>query len=135
MFIAVLALAALAVAHPTFDQWAKTHGKTYSETEYSLRSKIFADNMAFADSENAKGNTYTLGATAFADMTHEEFRKFYLAPKVDYSDRLTNVESSVDVSALPASVDWNTQGAVTPIKNQGQCGSCWSFSTTGSVEG
>jgi len=69
----------------------------------------------------------------FADLTTEEFNGLFKGlKKMEFEIDSVAV---VDTSALPASVDWRTRGVVTGIKNQGQCGSCWSFSTTGSVEG
>lgn len=75
--------------------------------------------------------TYDMDFNQFMDLTQAEFAKFYLG----YKGKVTGkVASSVSVSS-PSSVDWRGKGVITPIKNQGQCGSCWAFSTTGSVEG
>eukprot|EP00042_Codosiga_hollandica_P035476 m.263450 g.263450 ORF g.263450 m.263450 type:complete len:321 (-) comp54643_c0_seq4:120-1082(-) len=134
---ALLALVALAVAHPTFHEFKAAYGKTYSGVEHQMRSFIYQSNLEYIDAVNAEGLSFQLGVNEYADMLHTEFRTLYLARVRDYSSRVSVAEAVVDVEALPASVDWRTHSpaVVTPIKNQGQCGSCWAFSTTGSTEG
>jgi len=138
---AVLASAVVlpAMASPSFYEWTKSSGKIYStQEEYALRAKIYADNAAKWEKHNALGLPYTLGANQFADLTAHEFKARYTGGYVKPANRTYPAaaakKTTKNLRANPPSVDWRIQGAVTAVKNQEQCGSCWAFSATGSME-
>jgi len=120
-----------------FDDFMKKFKRKYadSSTEWYRRT-VFHDNLKYINEMNAKELPFKLGVTEFADLTFDEFKEGYLS---GYSPSKRN--SSLGVfrapvnQAAPDSVDWTLQGAVTPVKNQAHCGSCWTFSTTGALEG
>jgi len=123
-----------------FEDFVRDFGKAYpDEAEYQARFAAFVENLRYIEAENSKStNRYTLGLTAFADMTRDEFRTSYLgyrAPARAWGDAAYLGAFKASNSSLPASVDWRQKGAVTDVKNQAQCGSCWAFSTTGALEG
>ncbi|KAF3963543.1 hypothetical protein CMV_012083 [Castanea mollissima] len=121
-----------------FESWVSKHGKTYRSIEEKLhRFEIFKDNLKHIDERNKEISSYWLGLNEFADLSHEEFKNKYLGlkpalPETRGSSRDFSYRDEVD---LPKSVDWRKKGAVTPVKNQGSCGSCWAFSTVAAVEG
>ncbi|KAH9562647.1 hypothetical protein CY35_05G083300 [Sphagnum magellanicum] len=121
-----------------FHSWLKKHAKAYdSVSEKHHRFAIFKENLRYIHSQNVQEKSYWLGLNSLSDLTHEEFQARYLGtrPHRDPS-RLQKTDGFMyaDVEA-PASVDWRQKGAVSEVKDQGSCGSCWAFSTTGSVEG
>lgn len=109
-----------------FESWMSKHGKTYRSIEEKLhRFEIFKDNLMHIDETNKKISSYWLGLNEFADLSHEEFKSKYLGLKPEFPRRGPSEEFSYrDVVDLPKSVDWRKKGAVTPVKNQGSCGTC-----------
>ncbi|XP_037480321.1 senescence-specific cysteine protease SAG39-like [Triticum dicoccoides] len=122
------------------EQWMGKYGRKYSDaTEKTRRLEVFKANVALIESANAGNSKFWLEANQFADITEDEFRATHtgietpVAADKGRSAGFRYANASLD--DLPASVDWRTNGAVTPVKDQGQCGCCWAFSTVASMEG
>jgi len=121
----------------SFEDWKKFFApKGYqSKLEHEDRRRAFENNVAFIESFNAKNSGMTLGVNQFSAMTHDEFRNTVLMQPLNNDTFSAREEVTLDVGKDLSAIDWVSRGAVTPVKNQGQCGSCWAFSTTGAVEG
>jgi len=138
--ITLLASVASSSAVPTFFQWMQDNSKFYnSNEEVYTRKQIYDENVAKIQQHNRENHTWSMAINQFADLSATEFKNLHSGCVFVKSSekKLLGLSHSepVDASALPESVDWETEGAVTPVKNQGQCGSCWAFSTVASTEG
>jgi len=132
--LALIAVASCASDYETlFVSWITQHNKVYAHDEFQNRFQIFRKNAMYIESFNKKNLSFSLAINQFADLTTEEFNK--LTKGLRPIERLSSDAKTPVQPNVPASWDWRTKNAVVQIKNQGQCGSCWAFSTTGSVEG
>lgn len=125
------------------EKWMAQYGKVYKDAaEKDKRFQIFKNNVQFIESFNAAGDKpFNLSINRFADLHNEEFKALLLTNGHKKTQRLETVTEtsfrygSVSVTDIPANMDWRKRGAVTPIKDQGTCRSCWAFSAAAATEG
>jgi len=143
IFLLVSSLAMAALAHPDYSEsWQEfkdKYDKEYeTEEEETYRAEVWSTNVHRIMAHNAEAedgqHSFHLGENEFADMTSDEITAYFNGLSGGENVR-SRVEFQSDVTGLPESVDWREKKIVTPVKNQAACGSCWAFSTTGSLEG
>jgi len=134
--------------HSEFVAWKSKFAKMYEGAEHAARFAVYKANVDLIAAHNklyeAGEETFHMAVNQFADLTNAEFAKMVNGYRPDLKN--TNLKNGEGVAIgkkcthknltdIPTEVDWRDKGFVTEVKNQGQCGSCWAFSTTGAIEG
>jgi len=125
----------------TWEEWQKEFEgqriQLFGDNDEEARRIQFLENIERIKAQNALyeagKSSYYYGVNQFTDLSVEQFKMATASkPRPDRSERNVVV---LDEKDTVSAVDWRDHNAVTPVKNQGQCGSCWSFSSTGAMEG
>ncbi|XP_074542362.1 cathepsin K-like [Halichoeres trimaculatus] len=145
---ALLLLASLDLSHSSssalnklWAEWKVNHSKVYdNETEAVFRRAVWEKNVLLVLRHNQEASagehSFTMGLNHLADMTAEEVNEKLNGLKLQEPAHFRNSTlKGLSSSVIPQSVDWRKSGLVSPVQNQGMCGSCWAFSSVGALEG
>jgi len=121
----------------SFQDYVRHAGKKYSREEYGKRESIFEENMKKIRLHNLGKASWKMGVNQFTDMSKDEMRTYFGADKralhLSTKQPQSMLRHNVNAS-LPSSVDWRDQNVISPVKDQGHCGSCWAFASTATIE-
>jgi hypothetical protein len=115
--LAVVCVADARVTYPSFTKWAALNNRTYEPTERDYRNSVYVNNVRAIRHHNAGNHSWTMAVNKFADLTAAEFQASYVTGGYSPRDHRAHA-TMLYPTALPASVNWTAQGAVTPVKNQ-----------------